>query len=859
MNHSYRNSKEKPKNAHHSSSYHALNAPSNNYSFFHSVAEYSLHVQQFLPGMIYSEDQGKLDEQTFFFSKHALRQVIQKEPYAYYICDLSSVLNLTEATAELLRKRSHELFNESCYIFYVIKEDQESAKDLLSKTTEGNPIMIVSSSEEAYKLCMKHKFKQNISEHQQLEQLEKEELINIIQAQNLQQEAMINFMMSSSGNTHDTISRIKDEINVKVQEGTQASSLHEIKSLLNSFEHDVLQQLQEKEETLNRKTANLHAVIESTDMCVGLLDEEGKLLDCNQRFASFFEDFFEEELETGDKVLKLNEKSPFQQNWKQHFNQSIKGEHTQFSEILTSKGKSTILNVRLFPIFRDSTVKGISCFIQDLTQKQQEEALFRLLNSAIVHTNDAILITEVKSNDFQHGNVIYVNRSFTKLTGYEEDEVLGYSHHLLTGELTSAEELEKINEAVARGENAKAEVINYKKDGTHFWVDFAVVPLKDDDGEVTHWISIHRDISERKKAEETIRHHKLFLDSIDKNIKEAVLRTNKQEQLQYTNQSFRDLFGYAEDEVKLSELFATPETVKVFFNELKEGMINNRSFQFKRKDGSTFWGLTSFIINEDNGKKYYDGAIRDITERKESERILQEKNKALLKTNEELDRFVYSASHDLRAPLASTLGLINISRFTPERDELLKYLDMMEKSLNKMDKIIQDITDYSRNARLEIECEEIHFESMIADVLQRLKYLEHIDNVNISTSIEGADKFYTDKIRLYVILINLISNAIKYHKYEESNPYINIKVSITEEKAHILVEDNGIGIEEKHLDKIFGMFFQAARESTGSGLGLFIVKETINKLNGSIDVKSKLKEGSSFEVVLPNEIQSVDL
>ncbi|MDF9795801.1 PAS domain S-box-containing protein [Catalinimonas alkaloidigena] len=857
MNYLYQESNEPQKRQEQQLSFHTLNNSSNNYSFFHAIAEYSLNVQQFLPDMIYSQDKGNLDEKTFFFSKHALRDVIKDKPYPYYVCDLSLVKNLSLATAQLISRRTDELFSEHGFIFYVVPKSQVS--EVQAALVHNESITIASTSEEAYKMCMKYKYKQHVSDYQNLEHLDKHDLINIVQAQKLQQDAIISLMMSSSEHTQEAISQIREKIDVKEKEDNNPSSLNDIKALLNNFENDVLNQLQEKEEALNRKTANLYAVIESTDMCVGLLDEEGNLVDCNQRFTSFFENFFGQQLEAGQKLMTLEGMSTFQQQWQQYFNEAIKGEQCQFSEILSTNGKSAILNIKLFPIFREQKVRGISCFIQDLTKKQQEEALFRLLNSAIVHTNDAILITEVKSLDFIHGHIIYVNRSFTSLTGYEEDEVIGNSHNLLYGSLTSTDALDTINQAVQNGEPVRTEIINYKKDASYYWVDFSIVPLKNDQGEVTHWISIHRDISARKKAEEKVRHQERFLESINKNIKEAILRTDALKHLQYTNQSFRDLFGYRDENISLEELFANKEAATKFEEALNKGMVNNRSFQFKRKDGTTFWGLTSFIINEDQGIKYYDGAIRDITERKESEKILQEKNTALQKTNEELDRFVYSASHDLRAPLASSLGLINISRFTQNESERMSYLDMMEQSLNKMDKIIQDITDYSRNARLEIECEEIHFESLITDVLQRLKYLEHIDDVNIHTFIGGESKFYTDKIRLYVILINLISNAIKYHKYEETNPYINIKVMIKPDEAHILVEDNGIGIEEKHLDKIFGMFFQAARESSGSGLGLFIVKETINKLDGSISVQSKLKEGSCFEVILPNEIHGVDL
>ncbi len=854
MNHLYQSHKENLNNFQPSSCLppSSFHPSSNHYSFFHAEANYRLDVQQLLPGIIFTQDQGKVDEQTFFFSKHALREVLQKAPYTFYVCDLSMVNKLSKATIQLILKRSKELFPSDCLVVYVVDKAEKEIKKYLSSETKDEKAMAVTSREEAYKLCMKHEFNKTLSETEDLMNLDRQELINIIKSQNMQQEVMRSGMVLSSDQTKDALGIIRKKISKEVEDRSTPSSLQDIKSLLDNFEKDILKQLHEKEDALNRKTAKLYSVIESTDMCVGLLDLEGNVLDCNRHFTFFFEDFFGYQLTPGQKALKDDSSSVFHQNWRNYFKEAVKGEPAHFSEILTSRGKSAILNIKFFPILQDHLVNGVSCFIQDHTQRKQEESLFRLLNSAVVHTNDAILVTEVKSLDFIHEQIIYVNHSFSTLTGYEEEEVMGKSHNILYGALTSVDELDKINHAVQSGEPVRTEIVNYRKNGSHFWVNFSLVPLKNEKEEITHWIYILRDIEARKEAEESVLHHKQFLDSVTTNIKEAIIRTDEQKKFLFTNQSFRELFGYQNEEIKLEDLFAVEGTNNIFEKTLLQGSINNQSFLFKRKDGSTFWGLTSFIINEYQGVKYYDGAIRDITERKEAERVLQEKNTALQKTNEELDRFVYSASHDLRAPLASSLGLINISRITQDENERISYLNMMEQSLNKMDKIIQDITDYSRNARLEIECEEIYFESLIADVIQRLKYLEHIDDVNIHTFVEGETKFYTDKIRLYVVLINLISNAIKYHKYNDSNPFINIKVNIKAEKAHILVEDNGIGIEEKHLDKIFGMFFQAARESSGSGLGLFVVKETINKLEGTIHVQSKLKEGTCFEVILPN-------
>lgn len=391
-----------------------------------------------------------------------------------------------------------------------------------------------------------------------------------------------------------------------------------------------------------------------------------------------------------------------------------------------------------------------------------------------------------------------------------------------------------------------------------FWAEIFVKAYLDDSGKIIGTSGTLDDITKQKHAEATLRQSKQLLESVSKNIKEAIIRIDYKAGLVYFNQAFKEMFGYESDnevqEMPVNLLFANQRDLKVYTHILREQkFLTNKIILFKRKDGSTFWGLSSFtLIQEENGNEIYDGAIRDITDRQEAEKNLKEKNQELRKTNEELDRFVYSASHDLRAPLASTLGLINISRISPEEKERIYYLDLMEQSLNRMDKIIQDLTDYSRNARLEIETEEIDFDGLVKDVLQRLKYLKTVDDVTINTKIEAKDTFYSDKIRLYVIMINLLSNSIKYHKYDQPHPFINVSIAIDAKEAVIQITDNGIGIEKSYLDKIFTMFFQVSRDSFGSGLGLYIAKETINKLNGNISVKSVVNKGSTFTVILPN-------
>lgn len=230
---------------------------------------------------------------------------------------------------------------------------------------------------------------------------------------------------------------------------------------------------------------------------------------------------------------------------------------------------------------------------------------------------------------------------------------------------------------------------------------------------------------------------------------------------------------------------------------------------------------------------------------------MEKRNRELKKVNSELDKFVYSASHDLRAPLASVLGLVAIARLDNGKDRE-HHLNLIEKSILKLDGFISDIIDFSRNARLEIIKEEIHFEKLIHDVMDDLKYLDDSHNILRIVTITGQGSFYTDPRRLKIILSNLISNAFKYHALRKDNPFIEVNVEKSPRQAVIQVIDNGSGIAEQHLDSIFKMFYRGHETTKGSGLGLYIVKETVEKIEGTIEVNSATGNGSTFTVTLPS-------
>ncbi len=229
-------------------------------------------------------------------------------------------------------------------------------------------------------------------------------------------------------------------------------------------------------------------------------------------------------------------------------------------------------------------------------------------------------------------------------------------------------------------------------------------------------------------------------------------------------------------------------------------------------------------------------------------RRIQKSNAELIKVNKELDRFVYSASHDLRAPLASVLGLVAIGKIENSLDSKNKCFDMIDESINKLDVFITEIIDFSKNQRLEISNSTFDIKEFIDRILTELKYLDRSGKINIEVNC-AVEKVTTDKHRLSVILHNLIANALNYNN--NKNGFLKINVQEEKSKIKIMVEDNGRGIAPEHLGRIFEMFYRAEHDKSGSGLGLYIVKETIEKLKGSINVESKLDVGTTFTFYLP--------
>jgi len=231
---------------------------------------------------------------------------------------------------------------------------------------------------------------------------------------------------------------------------------------------------------------------------------------------------------------------------------------------------------------------------------------------------------------------------------------------------------------------------------------------------------------------------------------------------------------------------------------------------------------------------------------------IEEQNSNLKRLNDELDIFVYRTSHDLRAPIASVLGLINLAKVEDDQTKLDYYFELQEKTLWKLENFVNDLLIYSRNTRIEVAQEKVDFTFLLEDTLQLHSHLGKYEKIEKIIEVKQQNSFISDPKRISVILNNLISNAIRYTNPYQHNPYLRVSILTDAQKALIEISDNGMGIAQKHLPKIFDMFYRGDTESKGSGLGLFIVKDTVNKLKGDISITSEVNQGTTFKITLPN-------
>lgn len=325
------------------------------------------------------------------------------------------------------------------------------------------------------------------------------------------------------------------------------------------------------------------------------------------------------------------------------------------------------------------------------------------------------------------------------------------------------------------------------------------------------------------------------------------------------NQAVLDHYGYKKDELigKTGEFLEKPgkndlEKINAMVKLAWEKEVPKKfEWQGLKKDGTEF--IKEVVIRKGLyfGKKVIIATARDITERIEAEDQLRKSNNELKKVNAALDAFVYSASHDLKAPLSSLKGLLELMKHD-DPEKAGEYISRMELSIEKLNKFIYDLVDYSRNSKMDVQIKEIKINEKVRHLVNALQYAEEGESVIFDLQLNTPPVIFSDNFRLEVILRNLISNSIRYHDKKKNKQYIIVRTALKDNMLILEVIDNGIGIEPEHQEKVFDMFYRANElNKNGSGLGLFMVKEAVELLNGTISFESKVGVGTKMKVEIP--------
>ena len=419
--------------------------------------------------------------------------------------------------------------------------------------------------------------------------------------------------------------------------------------------------------------------------------------------------------------------------------------------------------------------------------------------------------------DLELHKYVFFNDKITPLFGYLPQELLGKSAQDIKPLIHTVdwEALTNFWETIKQNIDNQVVTGEYRlKDSNRRWRwirDDVQTFKKNAEGKIIQIIGVITDVTAQKDAENDIRkfmrhytHHTQLL--------------NEQNQV------------LAEHEKKLmaanEELISQQEDLKIAFNSLSA----------KNKE-----------LDETN------------------ETLIKQKNemsillKELSDRNFELDQFVYKISHDIRSPFTSILGLVNLMKVETDPERLQDSVKHIEKSVLRLDMFVKSMLNFARISREQQQPEEIYFHIVIDECLNDLKYLDNFNKITVEINVQDKEaKFYSDTLKITSIFRNIISNAVKYlNPYAKQQSYLVINIDIKPDIAHISFEDNGIGIKEEFLNKIFGMFVRATERSDGSGLGLYIVKQSVERLNGSIDIKSRYGEGTIMQITLPNMYASM--
>lgn len=482
------------------------------------------------------------------------------------------------------------------------------------------------------------------------------------------------------------------------------------------------------------------------------------------------------------------------------------------------------------------------------------------------------------------GNIIYANKKLCEISKYSREELIGQNHRILKSGLHPTSFFVKMWDTISQGKVWRGNIKNRAKDGTFYWVKTSIYPIIGNDGTPEQYVAIRTDITEQVSLYERLRDS---METITKSMRITNTYENSPDLFRtittdgitiQCNESYARALGYSKDDIIGQSVYehTTEESVEMLNKSVekwkKTGIITNAELMLKRKDGSTFPVLLSAnnLYDEDGNLIGSNTILRDISElynlrkeKEEKDRLVNEQYLQLLKLSHEKDDFLAMITHELKTPLTPIKSYVDIllSAKTGQLSEFqFKAVEAIKTNVDLMSKLISDLLDAQK---LELGTFKLHKErhqvsKIISDTIAGLDSIITKKGILLTFDLLDEDVFcFCDEMRIKQVMTNLISNAIDFCPKTDGN----IKISLLKENSFskIIIKDNGIGMEESNLDKLFTKFYQVdtatTREHGGTGLGLVICKGIVESHDGKIYAMSEgVGKGMEIHILLPDMI-----
>jgi len=468
------------------------------------------------------------------------------------------------------------------------------------------------------------------------------------------------------------------------------------------------------------------------------------------------------------------------------------------------------------------------------------------------YTDDAVLITEAEPFDEPGPRIVHVNAAFTRMTGYVPDEVLGRSPRLLQGPRTDLCTIHRLGEALRAWQPVRVEILNYRKDGTEFWAEFSIMPVADANGWFRYWVSVQREVNERRHFDEQRQLYSLILASVNEGIVVADARVPDLP-LSFVNAGFSRITGYAPAEAlgRNCRFLQGPDTAPEAVTQLREALREHRPVTVEllnyRRDGSSFWCRVALapLRNERGELTHMVGVLHDLTDERarELERVTAQRLRAV-------GEMTGGIAHDFNNLLTTLSGASELlAARVADQPELLALVDAIREAAARGTSHVRRLLGFSRTpllarGRVDLDGVMQQLGLLLRQVLR--------DDVRLDVQLTpGARWLDAEAAQVEAALLNLILNA------QDAMPQggaLSVRSRLDAAlpgMACIDVEDNGIGMDEATLARIFDPFFTTKGSGRGSGLGLAMVQASVHQLGGQVAVRSQSGVGTCFTLSLP--------